>query len=321
MTIELARVQAHAKPWGVADLRPWSIAARPGSKIGELSYERPANDVSTSALELKLLFTSEALSIQVHPDDTYAATLGLANGKTEAWYVLSAAPGAKVALGLSSKLTASQLRGAVDDGSIANLVVWQPVSPDDILFVPAGTIHAIGAGLVIAEVQQRSNATFRLFDYGRNRELHIDDAIAVANAEPAEFQVKPNRLTKERTLLLSNTHFVFERIELAPDSTWWLDAERETWILVLSGSAIAASFVVASGDAIVAQSDRIGIRVGSRGLTGLVAYTGVGTVPNLLQRVILSNPKHAVHESKALPSFHGSPATVSATQSHSEPRP
>jgi mannose-6-phosphate isomerase len=321
MTIELARVQAHAKPWGVSDLRPWSSATRLGSKIGELSYERPANDVSTSALLLKLLFTSQALSIQVHPNDTYAATLGLSNGKTEAWYVLSAAPGAKVALGLNSELNAQQLRAAVDDGSIAELVVWQSVSPDDVLSVPAGTIHAIGAGLVIAEIQQRSDATFRLFDYGRNRELHIDDAVAVANTAPADFQVEPNRLTNERTLLLSNPHFVFERIELAAGSTWWLDAERETWLLVLSGSAIASSFVVSSGDAIVAQSDRIGIRVGTRGMSGLVAYTGVGTLPNLLHRVRQSNPKHAVHESRALPSFHGSPASVSATQSGSEPRP
>jgi mannose-6-phosphate isomerase len=320
MTIELARVQAHAKPWGVTDLRPWSMVARPGSKIGELCYERPTTDPSTSALLLKLLFTSQALSIQVHPDDTYAATLGLTNGKTEAWYVLSAAPGSKVALGLNSHLSAQELREAVEDGSIADMVVWQPVSPDDILFVPAGTIHAIGAGLVIAEIQQRSDATFRLFDYGRKRELHIDDAIAVAITEPADFQVKPNRLTDERTLLLSNPHFAFERIELAPGSTWWLDAERETWLLVLCGSAIAASFVVSSGDAIVAQSDRFGIRVGSCGLTGLVAYTGGGTVPNLLQRARQSAPKRAVRNSNAQSSLHASPVSVFSTQLGSEPR-
>ena len=146
-------------------------------------------------------------------------SMGLPNGKTEAWYVLSAAPGAKVALGLKRRLTPQQLREAVDDGSISDLVVWQAVSPDDVIFVPAGTIHAIGAGLVIAEIQQRSDATFRLFDHGRQRELHIESAIAVADAGPAHFQMRPNRLTDERTLLVSNPHFVFERIDLAPNSS------------------------------------------------------------------------------------------------------
>ena len=112
----------------------------------------------------------------------------------------------------------------------ADLVVWRPVSADDVIFVPAGTIHAIGAGLVIAELQQRSDATFRLFDYGRQRELHIENAIAVADAGPANFQVQPNQLTAERTLFISNPYFVFERIDLAPNSNWRLEAERETWL-------------------------------------------------------------------------------------------
>ena len=97
----------------------------------------------------------------------YAQSMGLPNGKTEAWYVLSATPEAKVALGLKRRLTPQQLREAIDDGSISDLVVWQAVSAGDVIFVPAGTIHAIGAGLVIAEIQQRSDATFRLFDHGR----------------------------------------------------------------------------------------------------------------------------------------------------------
>ena len=269
--------------------------------IGELSYARPANDSSTSALLLKLLFTSQPLSIQVHPDDAYAATLGLPNGKTEAWYILSAAPGAKVALGLNSQLSKKQLRAAIDDGSIADLIAWQTVSADDILFVPAGTIHAIGPGLVIAEIQQCSDTTFRLFDFGRTRDLHVDDALAVATTAPAEFQVKPNKVTDERTLLHANPHFVFEKIDLAAGSTWWLDAERETWLLVVSGNAIAASFAVSPGDAIVAQSDRIGIRVGSVGMTGLIAYTGVGAVANLLQRVVPSSTRRATRTSMTPP--------------------
>jgi mannose-6-phosphate isomerase len=164
MAIELARTQALPRPWGVVDLTPWSNAAHDGVPIGEIWYERPAQPTPSPSLLLKLLFTSEPLSIQVHPDDAHARSMGLPNGKTEAWYVLSAAPGAKVALGLNQRLTQQQLRKAVDDGSISDLVAWQAVSPYDVIYVPAGTIHAIGAGLVIAEIQQRSDATFRLFD-------------------------------------------------------------------------------------------------------------------------------------------------------------
>jgi mannose-6-phosphate isomerase len=202
MAIEHARAHALPKPWGVVDLRPWSNARHDDGAIGEIWYERPGRDAADPLLLLKLLFTNQPLSIQVHPDDAFAHSIGLPSGKTEAWYVLSAAPDAKVALGLNRRLTPQQLREAIDDGSISDLVVWQTVSPDDVIFVPAGTIHAIGAGLVIAELQQRSDVTFRLFDHGRHRELHIESAIAVANSGPADFQVHPNRLTAERTLLV-----------------------------------------------------------------------------------------------------------------------
>ena len=185
--IERARPHALPKLWGVEDLRPWSTARQDGNAIGEIWYDRSDKRPQIPSLLLKLLFTSQPLSIQVHPDDTFAHSAGLPGGKTEAWYVLSAAPEAKVALGLSRRLTPQQLRAAIDDGSISDLIVWRAVSADDVIFVPAGTIHAIGAGLVIAELQQRSDTTFRLFDYGRKRELHIEKAIAVADTGTGAF--------------------------------------------------------------------------------------------------------------------------------------
>jgi len=293
MAIELARTLEQPRPWGLVDLRPWSNAGHEGVRIGEIWYERPGKPASSSSLLLKLLFTGEPLSIQVHPDDGYAQSMGLPNGKSEAWYVLSAAAGAKVALGLKRRLTQQQLREAVHDGSISDLVVWQTVLPDDVISVPAGTIHAIGAGLVIAEIQQRSDATFRLFDHGRQRELHIESAIAVADAGPAHFEVRPNRLTDERTLLLSDPHFVLERINLAPNSTWCLKAKRETWLLVLSGGAVAGSFAVVAADAVFAQSDRVDIHAGKTGMVGLAAYTGIGPVPHLLRRLTQSGSPDA----------------------------
>jgi mannose-6-phosphate isomerase len=283
MAIEHARTRALPKPWGVEDLHPWSTARRDGRAIGEIWYERADDSAVEPSLLLKLLFTSQPLSIQVHPDDAFARSMGLPNGKTEAWYVLSAAPQAEVALGLRRRLTPQQLRQAVDDGSISDLVAWRTVSVGDVIFVPATTIHAIGAGLVIAELQQRSDTTFRLFDHGRNRELHVESAVLVADAGPADFQARPNQFTAERRLLVSNPHFTFERIELAPNSSWYLEAERETWLLILGGSAVAGSFDVVTGDALFAQADHVDIHSGAVGMVGLVAYTGDGPIPHLLQ--------------------------------------
>ena len=285
MAIEHARARALPKPWGVEDLLPWSTSRRDGDAVGEIWYERPDNGAVDPSLLLKLLFTSQPLSIQVHPDDASAHSMGLPNGKTEAWYVLSAAPEAKVALGLSRRLTPQQLREAILDGSISDLVAWHTVSAGDAIFVPAGTIYAIGAGLVIAELQQRSDTTFRLFDHGRNRELHTENAILVADAGPADFQAQPNQLSAERRLLVSSPQFAFERIDLAPNSSWCLEAERETWLLVLSGSANAGSFDIVTGDALFAQADRIDIHPGAVGMVGLAAYTGSGPLPQLLQHL------------------------------------
>jgi mannose-6-phosphate isomerase len=287
MVVERARAHLLPKPWGVLDLRPWSDAPHDGGAIGEIRYER-TKAAAESALLLKLLFTNQPLSIQVHPNDALAHEMGLPRGKTEAWYILSAAPGAQVALGLNRRLTPQQLREAVDDGSISDLVRWRTVALGDIVVVPAGTIHAIGAGLVIAEIQQRSDTTFRLFDYSRQRELHAEQAIAAADAGPfgleVGLEVLADPLADARTLLVANAHFVFERLDLAADSAWRLDAERETWLLVVSGGARVGSFDLAPGDAVFAQADRTEIHPGATGMVGLVAYTGASPLPHLLQR-------------------------------------
>jgi len=273
MTIEHAHAHFLPKPWGVKDLRPWSNAHQ-NRNIGEIWYERSSPVTDAPALLLKLLFTSQPLSIQVHPDDAYAQSKGLPKGKAEAWYVLSATPGAKVALGLKRRLTSQQLRHALNDGSISELIAWQTVCAGETIFVPTGTIHAIGAGVVVAEIQQRSDITFRLFDHGRERELHIEDAIAVADPGPFDSRGTPTRLTDARTLLTSNLHFTFERIDLAQNSEWCLEAKEETWLLVVDGSARAGSINLAVGDAVFAQSDSIKIQAGEVGFSGLVAYRG-----------------------------------------------
>jgi mannose-6-phosphate isomerase len=283
LAIEHAHTHTVSKPWGIVDPRPWSNVCRDGKAIGEIWYRRSCGKAPDTALLLKLLFTSQPLSIQVHPDDAFARSIGLPNGKTEAWHVLSAAPNAEVALGLREHLTSQQLRQAGADGSIAELMAWHAVAQGDTILVPAGTIHAIGAGLIIAEIQQRSDATFRLYDHDRQRELHIEEAIAVADVGPAKFKVAPTRLTDARTLLISDTHFIFERIEMAPHTEWRLAAKQETWLLVVDGGARTGSFDVAKGDAIFAQADGVDIHAVGTGMVGLVAYRGSGADPDLLR--------------------------------------
>jgi mannose-6-phosphate isomerase len=283
VTIERARRHCVPKPWGSLELRPWDDRAPDGTAIGEIWFERHQATAPPTGLLMKLLFTSQPLSIQVHPDDAFARSIGLPNGKSEAWYVLSASPGAKVAVGLKRRISAPQLRSAIEDGSIAGQVQWRKVEADDVVTVSAGTIHAIGAGLVIAEIQQRSDTTFRLFDYGRQRGLDTDKAVAAAEACPAEGAVAARRLSDERTLLAANPHFVLERIDLRPGTQWELHAPRETWILVLSGSGRIGRLDAAIGEGLFMQADSAGVTVGPDGLKVLVAYPGPDPEADLLR--------------------------------------
>jgi mannose-6-phosphate isomerase len=283
MPIEHASVRIVHKPWGARDLRPWSSIDGTKDPVGELWFERADKNASNPALLLKLLFTSEPLSIQVHPDDTFARAMGMPNGKSEAWYVLSAEPDAKIGIGLKHRVTPQALRASIRDGSIAELVEWRSAATGDVVFIPAGTIHALGAGIVLAELQQHSDATFRLFDYGRGRELHEDKGAAAADAGPSQPAGTASRLTRERTVLVASEHFVFEKVELAAGSSWALLAEPETWILVLDGHAAIGLTAASVGEAIFVSGGRTSIEVGANGLTVLVAYPAAAPVASLLQ--------------------------------------
>ncbi|WP_031334833.1 class I mannose-6-phosphate isomerase, partial [Rhodopseudomonas sp. B29] len=283
MAIERALVQVARKPWGVEDLTPWSGVDGSDDPIGELRFQRGSGSESASRLLLKLLFARQSLSIQVHPDDAFAHSIGLPNGKTEAWYILSAAPDARIAVGLTRRLTAKQLHQSIRDESIADLVSWRPVIAGDVVLVPAGTIHAIGGGIVLAEIQQRSDATFRLFDFGRQRDLDEDRAVAVSDAGPIRIQARPRRLNAARTALIAGRYFVLERIELAAGSKWTLNAEQETWLLVIDGAAMIGPVGATVGDVVFAEADRAEIETGASGMTGLVAYPGPDPALGLLK--------------------------------------
>src|SRR3984957_8521727 len=303
MAIEHASVRVVHKPWGVADLHPWSGIDGSGDSIGELWFQRADRNAPTPALLPKLLFHSEPLSIQVHPDDDFARSIGLPNGKSEAWYILSALPDAQVAVGLKRRITPHELRGSIRDGSIADLVQWSPVSRGDTIFVPAGTIHAIGSGIVLAEIQQHSDATFRMFDYGRQRELNEDNAVAASNAGPAQTQSGSRCLTDSRTLLIASQHLVLERIDLPLDSSWALLAGQETWILILDGHAAIGLAGASVGEVIFVGGDRTSIEVGPNGLSGLIAYPGPEPVDSLLQKLSEHPAKITLPVAAAVPQF------------------
>lgn len=170
-----------AKPWGRTDIGPLFDAE--GERIGEIWFELPAGRAEP-ALLVKYLFTSERLSVQVHPDDAQARAAGARQGKEEAWVIMDTGDGAEIGLGLKQQLAPDRLRAAAEDGSIEALIDWKPVAAGDHFHVSPGTVHTIGGGLTLIEVQQYADITYRLHDYGRPRALHLDEAMACADAGP-----------------------------------------------------------------------------------------------------------------------------------------
>lgn len=172
------------KIWGSTDLSP--LYPSSSQKIGEVWFE------ADLPLLVKFVFTTARLSVQVHPDDAFAAAHEHSLGKTEMWYVMHAEPGAQVAVGFRQPITPERLRESALNGEIEHLLHWVEVSQGDCFFIPAGTVHAIGPGLALCEIQQHSDITYRLFDYGRPRELHLERALQVASL--AAHDAKPRIL-------------------------------------------------------------------------------------------------------------------------------
>jgi mannose-6-phosphate isomerase len=173
------RITPHPKEtvWGSTNTAPWFPNAA-GQQIGEVWFP-------SDRLLLKFLFTQENLSVQVHPGDRYAAKHHNGSpGKTEMWHILRAEPDARIAVGLNRVVSKDELARAAEDGSIEKMMQWVPVQPGENYFIPAGTIHAIGAGIALFEIQQKSEITYRLYDWGRGRELHLQHALEVADLTP-----------------------------------------------------------------------------------------------------------------------------------------
>ena len=224
------------KPWGRTQLPPM-FDAPPGKRIGEVWFEGDQD----LPLLAKYIFTSERLSIQVHPDDKEARSRGLPQGKSECWTILEAEPGATLGLGLRRDADRNELRAAALDGSIEQLIDWRPVSAGDFVFVPSGTIHAIGAGISLLEFQQNADVTYRLYDYGRPRELHLDDGLEVARASP--FPDKLVHLARgTRRTLVDGPHFT---LVLSSEDAL---KDRQRWVMPLEGQYAGDCFLVGPGE-------------------------------------------------------------------------
>ncbi len=163
-----------------------------------------AADFTTFPVLLKLIDANQDLSVQVHPDDRYAReNENGENGKTECWYVVDCEEGAALAYGFNRELTREEFRSHITDGTLLDYVRLVPVHKGDVFFIEAGTLHAIGAGILIAEIQQNSNVTYRVYDYdrigadGQPRELHIDKAVDVTKTWPAPPRMKRPPIAKD----------------------------------------------------------------------------------------------------------------------------
>jgi mannose-6-phosphate isomerase len=283
------------RPWGTQDLSPiypnhkfeekigeaWlsgddcKVANGPlkGKTLAELSQKHQRSLVGEASQEatrfpllLKFLFPHEKLSVQVHPDDVQALRVGQPWGKTECWYIAHAKPGAQIALGLKPGVTAGLLEEAIHQNRAEDVLNWINVYAGDMIYVAGGTVHTLGPGSVVVETQQQSDTTYRLYDYGRPRELHLKDGLAavkekaasgkVVRPAPAQIPGSKNR----RAPLVSAPYFVVDMFEARePLELATLDDSGRTSVQILvavEGCGVIESagtdpVTLAKGDAIV----------------------------------------------------------------------
>nr|WP_246448624.1 class I mannose-6-phosphate isomerase [Novosphingobium flavum] len=254
-----------AKPWG-RDVLPPPFEAPAGERIGEIWFEPPE---LLPGLLVKYIFASEALSVQVHPSDAQTEAMGLGHqGKEECWLVIAAEPGAVLGIGFREEVSGEQMRAAALDGSIEELMAWHPVKAGDFFYIPANTVHAIGAGVSLIEVQQNSDITYRLYDYGRPRELHLDAGIAVAKGEVyAPKWHRPVEVRGEDTLV-SGPLFRLDRIDGPPSEALRLDYAGHPLLVIPREIGVSVGGIdVAVGECAIARDiDEVAVQGGALAL-------------------------------------------------------
>jgi mannose-6-phosphate isomerase len=249
------------KPWGRTNI-PAAFGDMGGRRIGEIWYD--ADNSARLPILVKWLFTSEKLSIQVHPNDEQAHERGMASGKEECWYIVDAEPDAVLGMGTKRPLSSDELRAASLSGEIEQLIDWKLVKAGDYFYIPAGTVHAIGAGITLVEVQQYADITYRLYDYGRPRELHLDDGVAVSDAQP--YRDERSGQASGNMMLVDGPHFWLSHIadERGLNA---LPLSFPMWAVPLESELETPAGAVAVGDCVRIDSlNKVALNEGGRAL-------------------------------------------------------
>jgi mannose-6-phosphate isomerase len=255
-----------------------------GAPIGEIWFEVPGEQdgsIAGPALLIKYLLTSDRLSVQVHPDDATAQKQGYPRGKDEAWVILAADAHASIAIGTLRPMTREELRASAEDGSIEHLLDWKAVKKDDSFYTPAGTVHAIGPGLTLIEVQQNVDLTYRLYDYGSDRELHLDAGVASSNPVPYVAPYKAHAIAAGRTILADGPKFVLERWSGGGSGTLKSDG-RPLWLVPMTGGGQIDGGTLEAGGAWMVTGD-VALTL-SDDADMLVAYPDSGVIGTLWQK-------------------------------------
>lgn len=244
MTAAGLPIRTVEKPWG-KDALPAPFSSADGRRIGEIWFEPPPH---LPSLLVKYIFTSEKLSVQVHPTDEQAQALGETDrGKEECWLVIDAEPGATLGIGFDRRIDGEAMRRAALDGSIEDLLVWHPVQAGDFFYIPAGTVHAIGAGVSLIEIQQNSDITYRLYDYGRPRELHLDKGIEVSRGEPHDAALRTHVPPRGTVELARGRYFVAHRLDGLPDANISREYSGPMLVIPREGEVGLAGAVLEAG--------------------------------------------------------------------------
>lgn len=229
------------------DSRPFLIPATYHEKVwGRLRGEIKLGEIWALAhpLLLKFIFSSEKLSVQVHPGDDYAGLPENSLGKTECWTILDAGPGARLAVGLKRPMSRDEIRAAILNQTIEEELGWIEVRRGDFVFVPWGTVHAIGPGVTLCEVQEHSDVTYRLYDYGRGRQMHLEQGLEVIRHHPAAGKLEPVRLEsgpQGHDFLVACRHFAVERFTSATERSDAVDPARFEVLVFIAGEGEIAA--------------------------------------------------------------------------------
>ena len=286
--------------WGYRDLRPWYdhvaegdsigevwltgdqclVATGPhaGKKLGDLFHEAPVQllgpgaPTTDSPLLIKVLFAREKLSVQVHPDDKMAQKYGDPRGKTECWYALAAGPEAKVALGLRPGVTLDQVRAGIHDGTLEESLNIVQVVAGDLIFVDAGTVHAIWPGAILLETQQNCDLTYRMYDYGRPRVLHIEKSLEATKLVTRAGKIAPTVLG-DRTVLIDVEYFRVERLVV--------DGKRSSETLASGTDTGLCYLFAADGAGRLVGSDFEPLDLPARGIVAVPANSPTFVVEDL----------------------------------------